>query len=552
MNLSMTDLVTGRFKDFSEALIDGIQYIDDLPDDTPPSNMYVLVQRKDTEIGAYFAIPIAAKGNELPEDITGLAALEKTPILLLRLKVKHDGKLFADVITGETLIERNETAGITEVAVVENSKVLGVKDAAIELLKDAGHVNDNGDRVGGAPAKKKASGSGTGAKKNSGKRGRDRGGSDEEEEGEEGGGEGGTGGGGGGGGMATVLDAMGVERSCLNRSKLYERVKAMNVIFRICDEDFLQRYCGDHVIDAEEIFDDIQKFAIDSSALVVGGVRYEMRKALRVSVLGVLTGGWEDGSTMRAALQGHFSAYDFSVLSLLSFLTEKEALDAKGLWGKGVRCDTGRGAIASALRNLDTWLQLISCEGFEGASAELADSLTRDVEVWSAYDNVLIFVNIQRMLATFFGDLRRSKNSTVFTTVKVTTGPEGAILYKQHISRTLNGAKGQIVKQGWTFHPHFELYDEVRGAFKNLQFEKGGAGGWKGPAAKPGRAQKRKLREEKEKANAAAAQAALTQMTNGGGGGGGSGGGGDGSGGGGRGGSGGCGGCRCWGSGGVG
>jgi hypothetical protein len=411
MNLSMADLVTGRFKDVSEELIDGIQYIDELPDDTTPSNLYVLVQREDTEIGAYFAIPIAGKDKELPEDITGLAALDNTPILLLRLKIKHDEKLFADVISGETLIEGYEAAGITAVAVVETSQVLGVKDATIEWLKAAGHVDANGDRVGGALSGKAAS-SRSGTKKGGGKRGREVGaGGDRDEDEEQGEGEG------EGDGELVVKDAMGVVRVCSSRAKTHARVRDMAFLFRACTDIFRQRFCGDLLIDTKEIHRTIHAYAVDSSVLRPGHAEYGMRKALRVKTLSVVTGGFAEGSAMATALRGQFDAYDYSCLSILSFLPEKES--TADMWVKGKRSEGARAVLAAGARNHDSWLQVLSCEDFEGASAVLAGSLTQDADVWAKIDNVMILANLSRMFASFYSELRLGEFSTTFPTPRV-------------------------------------------------------------------------------------------------------------------------------------
>jgi hypothetical protein len=175
-------------------------------------------------------------------------------------------------------------------------------------------------------------------------------------------------------------------------------------------------------------------------------------------------------AAMMEALRGQFDTYDYSVLSLLSYIGGEASQPGK--WLKGARTEGAMAVIAAGLRNHDTWLQMLSCEEFEGVSTELASSLTQDMDVWSATDNVLILFNIMRMVAAFYGELRMCEYSTVFPTVKATTGKECAALYAMHLKRLLEGAKGKVEAQGWTSHPHFPFYDEVSGAFNHIIFKK--------------------------------------------------------------------------------
>ncbi|KAJ1396954.1 hypothetical protein B484DRAFT_407178, partial [Ochromonadaceae sp. CCMP2298] len=212
----------------------------------------------------------------------------------------------------------------------------------------------------------------------------------------------------------------------------------------------------------------------DSSALHAGHAEWGMRKALRLKSLLVVKGGDGKDQAMAAALRGEFDAFNYGKLSILSFLPA--GASKAGMWEKGVRSEDGLAAIASGLRNHDTWLQVASCEEYEGASAELATSLTQDVDVWSATDNVLVLFIVMHMIAAFYNELRKSKNSVTFPEVFATTGKETAALFKKFVGRLLVGAKAQDVGMNFTAHPHNVFYDEVRGAFHHMQLPKPGGG----------------------------------------------------------------------------
>jgi hypothetical protein len=259
-SMSLREMLTGRFTDFSEALGVGLAYIDELPirrtergSGVVDSAMYTLLESKNATVGAYFAIPVAVGGSVLPDDVNELEEIENCRCVLLRLQLKTAKKIYADVITGEELIPGNETVCCTAVAVDTPKQLLGVRGAMLALLKTGGHVDENVDRVGGAPLQGSIGRAAVRASAGSKKRARSSGGvgdaeddlGDGQDEGE---------GGGGGGGLFCVRDAMGIDRSalCLNRSKLHVRVRSMNVIFRACSEAFRKRYCGDLLIDGPE------------------------------------------------------------------------------------------------------------------------------------------------------------------------------------------------------------------------------------------------------------------------------------------------------------
>ncbi|KAJ1425185.1 hypothetical protein B484DRAFT_398023 [Ochromonadaceae sp. CCMP2298] len=147
----------------------------------------------------------------------------------------------------------------------------------------------------------------------------------------------------------------------------------------------------------------------DATALHEGHAEWGLRKAMRLKSLQVVLGGSGKDQAIAAALRGEFSAFNYGKLSILSFVPAGAAKE--NMWAKGVRSDKGLEVIASGLRNLDTWMQGVSCEDYEGASAELATSLTEDVEVWSATDNVLVLFLAMHMLAAFHTELRKEKYS---------------------------------------------------------------------------------------------------------------------------------------------
>ncbi|KAJ1417340.1 hypothetical protein B484DRAFT_400865, partial [Ochromonadaceae sp. CCMP2298] len=291
----------------------------------------------------------------------------------------------------------------------------------------------------------------------------------------------------------------------------------MNFLFRACSDEWRGHFCPNLIIDYAEFRSTLLAYAVDASALRVGQAEWGFRKALRLKSLLVVTGGDGKDQALAAALRGEFDTYNYSKLSILSFLPA--GASKAGMWAKGVRSEDALAAIASSLRNHDTWLQVVSCEGYEGASADLATSLTQDVDVWSATDNVLVLFIVMHMIAAFYNELRKNKNSVTFPEVLATTGGETAGLFKKFVGRLLVGAKAQDATMNFTPHPHNVFYDEVRGAFHHMQLSKPG-GGEEPATTVPHVGLTRSARKRGAKvAKAAAASAALASMPGGGGGG---------------------------------
>ncbi|KAJ1379277.1 hypothetical protein B484DRAFT_37132, partial [Ochromonadaceae sp. CCMP2298] len=322
--------------------------------------------------------------------------------------------------------------------------------------------------------------------------------------------------------MLVVRDVMGKNRmkECSNRGQCHERVAAMNFLFRATSDEWRARFCPNLIINYEDIRTTLLTYAVDSSALREGHAEWGMRKALRLTSLVVVLGGSGKDQAMAAALRGEFSAFDYSKLSILSFVTAGASKAA--MWTKGTRSEEALGVIASGLRNLDTWMQGTSCEEYEGASAELATSLTQDVDVWSATDNVLVLFIVSHMLAAFYTELRKSKNSVTFPEVFATTGKDTAELYRKFVGRLLEGARTQDAKMNFSPRPHNVFYDEMRGAHQHISLaEVSAKEGTESLAPRSSKNARRRERNEKQAQNAAAAAAALATMSGYGGGGGG-------------------------------
>jgi hypothetical protein len=123
---------------------------------------------------------------------------------------------------------------------------------------------------------------------------------------------------------------------------------------------------------------------------------------------------------------------------------------------------------------------------------------------------------VMHMIAAFYNELRKSKNSMTFPEVFATTGKETAALFKKFVGRLLVGAKAQDVGMNFTAHPHNVFYDEVRGAFHHMQLPKPGEDAAPATPTSPA-GLSRSGKKRAKVANAAAATAVLASMPGGGG-----------------------------------
>eukprot|EP00601_Ochromonadales_sp_CCMP2298_P031534 CAMPEP_0173337244 /NCGR_PEP_ID=MMETSP1144-20121109/7043_1 /TAXON_ID=483371 /ORGANISM="non described non described, Strain CCMP2298" /LENGTH=171 /DNA_ID=CAMNT_0014282703 /DNA_START=685 /DNA_END=1196 /DNA_ORIENTATION=+ len=154
MSFSIRQLTTGRFREGTRALGTLFDYVDALPGSLAESDRFELVGTDNVEVGDYFALPVGTETTPLPEDDVTLEELESSKIVLLRLRIAEDDKFFVDIICGEALLAELVPAGTMALAFDAPEQVISVKDTMIEHLMRAGHIDADGDRMGGAPSAK--------------------------------------------------------------------------------------------------------------------------------------------------------------------------------------------------------------------------------------------------------------------------------------------------------------------------------------------------------------------------------------------------------------